>query len=212
MTATPPVTTAVFDLGGVLIDWRRELLYEQLIPDAERRAWFLDTVCTLEWNADGDRGRPFAELIAERTARFPDEADLIAAYWDRWDEMAGPAIAGTVEILAELQEQAVPTYALTNWSAETLPRVSARYGFLESFDGMVVSGEEGIIKPDPAIYELLCRRFRLRSDETFFVDDNQANVDAAAALGFVAHRYADPRTLRTAVAEAGQLSPGRRSP
>ena len=212
MTATPPVTTVVFDLGGVLIDWRRELLYEQLIPDAERRAWFLDTVCTLEWNADGDRGRPFAELIAERTARFPDEADLIAAYWDRWDEMAGPAIAGTVEILAELQEQAVPTYALTNWSAETLPRVSARYGFLESFDGMVVSGEEGIIKPDPAIYELLCRRFRLRSDETFFVDDNQTNVDAAAALGFVAHRYADPRTLRAAVAEAGLLSPGRRSP
>ena len=212
MTATPQVTTVVFDLGGVLIDWRRELLYDRLIPDAERRAWFLDTVCSLEWNADGDRGRPFAELVAERSARFPDEADLIAAYWERWDEMAGSAIDGTVEIMAELQERAVPTSALTNWSAETLPRVRHRYGFLESFEGMVVSGEEGVIKPDPAIYELLCRRFGIRSTETFFVDDSQTTDDAAAALGFVAHRFVDPCTLRAALAEAGLLTPARRSP
>ena len=207
MTAPQPVTTAVFDLGGVLIDWRREFLYEQLIPDPERRTWFLDTVCSLEWNADGDRGRPFAELIAERTARFPDQAELIAAYWERWDEMSGPAIADTVQILVELQQRAVSTYALTNWSAETLPRVRDRYPFLESFDGMLVSGEEGVIKPDPAIYLLLCERFGLRPEETFFVDDSAANVDAAAAMGFTAHRYADADALRSALEETGLVSP-----
>lgn len=212
MTGPLPVTAVVFDLGGVLIDWRRELLYQQLIPDADRRDWFLDNVCSLEWNAEGDRGRPFSELIAERTARFPDQAELIAAYWDRWDEMAGPAIGDTVQILTELQARGVPTYALTNWSAQTLPRVRHRYGFLETFDGMVVSGEEGIIKPDPAIFRLLCERFDLSPRESFFVDDSAANVEAAAALGFVAHRYADPRTLRAALADAGLLSPGRRSP
>jgi 2-haloacid dehalogenase len=206
MTAPQPVTTAVFDLGGVLIDWRREFLYEQLIPDPERRTWFLDTICSLEWNADGDRGRPFAELIAERTARFPDQAELIAAYWERWDEMSGPAIADTVQILVELQQRAVPTYALTNWSAETLPRVRHRYPFLEAFDGMLVSGEEGVIKPDPTIYLLLCERFGLRPEDTFFVDDSAANVDAAAAMGFTAHRYTSADALRAALEETGLVS------
>ena len=213
--STPPQTTTavVFDLGGVLIDWRREFLYEQLIADPGRRAWFLDTVCTMTWNADGDRGRPFAELIAERSGLFPDEADLIAAYWDRWDEMSGPAMDATVAVLNEVQALGVPTFALTNWSAETLPRVRHRYGFLESFDGMLVSGEEGIIKPDPAIYQLLCRRFDLSPDRTFFVDDSAANVDAAAALGFAAHRFVDAPALRSALIASGvDVSPAPRSP
>lgn len=206
-------TAVVFDLGGVLIDWRREFLYEQLIPDPERRAWFLDTVCTLAWNADGDRGRPFAELIAERSALFPDQADLIAAYWERWDEMPGPAIDETVAVLHEVQALGVPTFALTNWSAETLPRVRHRYRFLHSFDGMVVSGEEGVIKPDPAIYRLLCRRFDLSPDRTFFVDDSDANVEAARDLGFASHRFVGAAALRTALIEAGvAVSPAPRSP
>ncbi len=214
MTAPPQTaTTVVFDLGGVLIDWRREFLYEQLIPDPDRRAWFLETVCTLEWNADGDRGRPFAELIAERSALFPDETDLIAAYWERWDEMAGPALDETVAVLDEVQGLGVPTFALTNWSAETLPRVRDRYGFLESFDGMLVSGEEGIIKPDPAIYHLMCRRFRLSADRTFFVDDSAANVDAAQRLGFLSHRFVDATALRRALTASGvPVSPAPRSP
>ncbi len=214
MTAPPqPSTAVVFDLGGVLIDWRREFLYEQLIPDPERRSWFLDTVCTLAWNADGDRGRPFAELIAERSALFPDEADLIAAYWERWDEMSGPAIDDTVAVLDEVQALGVPTFALTNWSAETLPRVRHRYRFLDSFDGMLVSGEEGIIKPDPAIYRLMCRRFDLSPERSFFVDDSVANVDAARALGFASHRFVDAAAFRSALIASGvAVSPAPRSP
>ena len=203
MTAPPPVTAVVFDLGGVLIDWRREFLYDQLIDDPDRRRWFLETVCTLEWNADGDRGRPFADLIAERSALFPGEADLIAAYWDRWDEMSGPAIDASVAVLDDVLRLGVPTFALTNWSAETLPRVHHRYPFLESFDGMVVSGEEGIIKPDPAIYHLLCERFDLRPTQTFFVDDSAANIDAARVLGIVTHRFTEPPALRAALVDAG---------
>lgn len=210
---TRNANSVVFDLGGVLIDWRREFLYDRLIPDPERRAWFLDTVCTLTWNADGDRGRPFAELIAERSALFPDEADLIAAYWERWDEMSGPAIEKTVAVLDEVQQRGIPTFALTNWSAETLPRVWHRYRFLDSFDGMLVSGEEGIIKPDPAIYRLMCRRFDLSPDRTFFVDDSAANVDAAAALGFASHRFVDATAFRSALIAAGvPVSPAPRSP
>ena len=207
------VTAVVFDLGGVLIDWRREFLYERLIDDPERRTWFLDTVCTLAWNADGDRGRPFAELVAERSTLFPEEADLIAAYWQRWDEMSGPAMDATVAVLDEVQALGLPTFALTNWSAETLPRVRHRYGFLDSFDGMVVSGEEGVIKPDPEIYRLLCQRYELSADRTFFVDDSAANIDAADGLGFTAHRFVDAPALRSALIAAGvAVSPGPRSP
>lgn len=207
------VTAVVFDLGGVLIDWRREFLYERLIDDPGQRTWFLDTVCTLAWNADGDRGRPFAELVAERSALFPEEADLIAAYWQRWDEMSGPAMDATVAVLDEVQALGLPTFALTNWSAETLPRVRHRYGFLDSFDGMLVSGEEGIIKPDAAIYRLLCRRFGLTPEWTFFVDDSVANIDAARDLGFVSHRFVDASALRSALIASGvPVSPGPRSP
>ena len=205
MTAPQPVTTAVFDLGGVLIDWRREFLYEQLIPDPERRTWFLDTVCSLEWNAEGDRGRPFAELIAERTARFPDQAELIAAYWERWDEMSGPAIADTVQILVELQQRAVSTYALTNWSAETLPRVRDRYPFLESFDGMLVSGEEGVIKPDPAIYELTLERLGLPAQETLFIDDMPRNTKVAEVLGIPSIVFSGAEALWAELAARGIL-------
>ena len=207
------VTAVVFDLGGVLIDWRREFLYERLIDDPERRTWFLDTVCTLAWNADGDRGRPFAELVAERSTLFPEEADLIAAYWQRWDEMSGPAMDATVAVLDEVQALGLPTFALTNWSAETLPRVRHRYGFLDSFDGMLVSGEEVIIKPDAAIYRLLCRRFGLTPERTFFVDDSVANIDTARDLGFVSHRFVDASALRSALIASGiPVSPGPRSP
>ncbi len=198
-----PITAVTFDLGGVLIDWRRELLFDRLIPDPDRRTRFLDTVCSLEWNAEGDRGRPFARLIEERSALFPEEADLIAAYWDQWDRMAGPPIDATVALLGEIQDLGVPTYGLTNWSAETLPRVRSRYPFLESFDGMVVSGEEGVIKPEPAIYDLLCERFDLRASETFFVDDSAANVAAARDLGFVAHEFVGAPALRRAIVDAG---------
>jgi 2-haloacid dehalogenase len=190
------VKAVVFDLGGVLIDWDPRYLYRKLLADEAAVEDFLATVCTPEWNAEQDRGRPFAEGVAELVERHPLHAAAIAAYHERWPEMLGGEIPGTVEVLAELRATGVPLYALTNWSAETFGIARERFEFLEWFDGVLVSGEERLIKPDPAIFRLLLDRFGLDPGTTFYVDDAEANVAAAAALGFDAVRFTGPERLR----------------
>ena len=190
------VKAAVFDLGGVLIDWDPRYLYRKLLAEEGEVEEFLATVCTPEWNAEQDRGRPFAEGVAELVGRHPAHAAAIAAFHERWPEMLGGDIPGAVELLAELRATGLPLYALTNWSAETFVVARERFAFLDWFDGLLVSGEERIIKPDPAIFELLLDRFGLDPGSTFYVDDSPANVAAAAALGLDAVRFTGPGRLR----------------
>ena len=191
-----PVKAVVFVLGGVLIDWDPRYLYRKLLDDEAAVEEFLATVCTPEWNAEQDRGRPFAEGVAELVERYPVHAAAITAYHERWPEMLGGAVGGTVEVLAELRAAGVPVYALTNWSAETFGIARERFEFLEWFDGVLVSGEERMIKPDPAIFRLLLDRFGLDPGATFYIDDSPANVAAADRLGFDALRFTSPAQLR----------------
>lgn len=192
----PDVDAVVFDLGGVLIDWNPRHLYRQLFDDAAAMERFLAEVCSPAWNARQDAGRPWDEAVAELAARYPEQAALIAAFRDRWDEMLGGEIAGSVALLAELRGHGVPVYALTNWSQQTFPVAQARYPFLGWFGGIVVSGEEGLIKPDAAIYARMLQRFGLDPARTAFIDDAPANVAAAAALGLRALQFRDPERLR----------------
>jgi 2-haloacid dehalogenase len=191
-----PIKAVVFDLGGVLIDWDPRYLYRKLLADEAAIEEFLATVCTPEWNAEQDRGRPFAEGVAELVERHPAHAAAIAAYAERWEEMLGGDIGGTVELLAELRAAGTPLYALTNWSAETFVVARRRFEFLSWFDGVLVSGEERMIKPDPAFFRLLLDRFGLDPEATFYIDDNEANVAAARRLGLDAVRFTDPGRLR----------------
>jgi 2-haloacid dehalogenase len=195
----------VFDLGGVLIDWDPRYLYRKLLADEAAVEEFLATVCTPEWNAEQDRGRPFAEAVAELVERHPAHAAAIAAYHERWTEMLGGEIPGTVAVLAELRAAGVPLYALSNWSAETFRLTRGRFPFLKWFDGLVVSGEEGVTKPDRRIFELLIERFGLDPAATVFVDDSAANVDAARDLGIDAIRFHDAGALRRDLAARGLL-------
>ena len=195
----------MFDLGGVLIDWDPRYLYRKLLADEAAVEEFLATVCTPEWNAEQDRGRPFAEGVAELVERHPVHAAAITAYHERWTEMLGGDIAGTVELLAELRDTGVPLYALTNWSAETFGIARERYQFLEWFDGVLVSGEERMIKPEPAIFRLLLDRFGLDPGTAFYVDDSPANVAAASELGFDAVRFTGPEQLRRDLEARGLL-------
>ena len=203
-----PVKAVVFDLGGVLIDWDPRYLYRKLLDDEAAVEEFLATVCTPEWNAEQDRGRPFAEGVAELVERHPVHAAAITAYHERWPEMLGGAVGGTVEVLAELRAAGVPVYALTNWSAETFGIARERFEFLSWFDGLLVSGEERMIKPDPAIFRLLLDRFGLDPGATFYIDDSPANVAAADRLGLDAVRFTSPAQLRRDLEARGLLSAG----
>lgn len=199
------VDAVVFDLGGVLIRWDPELLYRQLILDPAERHWFLTEVCSPAWNLDQDRGRPWAEGIALLTARFPDQAARIRAYRERWEEMVPGAIEGTVALLERLHARGLPLYALTNFHAETLALCRARFGFFQHFRGMLVSGEEGLVKPEAAFYRRLLDRHGLLAERCLFIDDVPANIQAARALGFQTHRFTTPEALGSDLESLGLL-------
>jgi len=198
-------THVVFDLGNVLITWDRELLYRQLIEDPEERRHFLDNVLTLEANAELDRGMSLADLTAMLTNQHPEYAKLLDAFRTRWIETIGGAIDGSVSILSELRTMGTPLYALSNWGAETFEQTVGQYGFLNWFDGRVISGFEGTVKPDARIFEILLERFGLTATSCLFIDDSQQNVDAAARIGFDTIRFADPPSLRSELIERGLL-------
>jgi 2-haloacid dehalogenase len=194
----PPRTRAlVFDLGGVLIDWDPRHLYRQLFDDADDMERFLAEVTSAEWNLQQDAGRPWAEAIEALVRAFPERRDLIEAYHARWPEMMAGAIDGTVDILAELRAAGRPLYALSNWSSETFPHAQDRFPFLSWFDGVVISGDVGLVKPDPRLFRLLLERYDLVARETIYIDDQPANVRAAAALGLIAIQFRDAAALRT---------------
>jgi len=197
--------TVVFDLGGVLIDWDPRHLYRKLIPDEMEMERFLDEVCNDEWNVRQDAGRTIAEAVSERIDLYPDHSSLIEAYYERWQEMVPGAIEGTVEILTELKALGTPLYALTNFSRETFPRACQRFDFFGWFDGVLVSGQVGVIKPDRRIYELLFSTFAIDPENALFIDDRQDNVDGARAAGMDAIRFSSPQQLRADLSERGVL-------
>lgn len=202
------IDTVVFDLGGVLVDWNPRYLYRQLFDDEAAMEHFLAEICTGPWNEQQDAGRSWREAIALRSAEHPEYAPLIAAFRERWDEMLAGPIAGSVQLLAELKARGVRLYALTNWSQETFPRALELYDFLHWFEGIVVSGEERLIKPDPRIFQRLFERYGIEPSRSLYIDDARRNVDAAAALGMQAWWFQGADGLRAWLAAHGLVDTG----
>ncbi|MGN6170909.1 MAG: HAD family hydrolase [Solirubrobacteraceae bacterium] len=201
------IEAVVFDIGGVLLDWDPRYLYRKLFDDEEAMNRFLEQVCTVEWHERHDRGCSVTESCEKLATARPEEAELIRAWGRRSEEMVAGPIDGTVQILQELRDAGVACYALTNMERESYPRRVARYPFLNWFDGTVVSGFEGVIKPDPEIFELLMRRFDLSPSSTLLIDDSYANVEAALSLGMRGLRFRSPTQLRTELERLRLLSP-----
>lgn len=190
------IHTLVFDLGGVLIDWNPEYLYRKIFSDPAERAHFLENICTQEWNEQQDAGRPIKEATEILIREHPSYEEEIRAYYGRWGEMLGGAIGETVVILKHfIESKAHRVYALTNWSAETFPIAQERFEFLDWFEGVIVSGEEKMKKPDPAIYRLLQQRYGIQPKQTLFIDDSPANIEAATKLGFQTIHFRHPQQL-----------------
>jgi 2-haloacid dehalogenase len=203
--STPETPTAVvFDLGGVLIRWDPRHLYRQLMREDEIDA-FLDEVGFQAWNHVQDAGAAWVPAVEEHAALFPHRRKLLAAYPARFAESLDGPVEGTVAILAELHAAGTRLVALTNWSAELFPHAEAAFDFLALFEGIVVSGREGVAKPDPAVFDLLLSRYDLDPARTVFVDDSPANVAAAAAAGLQALTFTGPDRLRADLSRLGLL-------
>lgn len=195
----------IWDVGNVIVRWDPRTLYSKIFPDPAERDRFLADVCTMAWHTPTDCGVSFDENCAALSARHPEHHDAIWAWKHRWSEMFSGAIPETEAAIECLQARGVRQYALTNMSHETEAATFAMSPAFGRLDGRIVSGREGMMKPDAAIFHLTCDRFGLAPGETLFVDDSVRNVEAARALGFHVHHFTDPAALTPALEAIGLL-------
>lgn len=195
----------VFDIGNVLVHWDPRALYAKIFASEDEAAWFLAHVCNHDWNLEQDRGRSFADGVAELSARFPQHAAAIAAYDLRWHETVLGAISGSVAILEDLHAQSTPLYAITNFNQDKFRETLKRFPFLSLFRDIVVSGDERLLKPDPAIYRLLLTRNGLAAGDCLFIDDSATNVAGAEAVGMKGLHFTTPEALRDELVSRGLL-------
>jgi 2-haloacid dehalogenase/putative hydrolase of the HAD superfamily len=195
----------IWDVGNVIVRWNPRTLYSQIFPDPAECDRFLSHVCTMDWHMATDRGVTFADNRAALVARFPEYASEIEAWETRWWDMFSGAIPETEAAIEALHQAGVPQFVLSNMSTETFDGTFAMSPAFGRIAGQVISGREGMMKPDPAIFRLACERFGLAPGEALFVDDGAYNTDAAKTLGFHTHHFTDPAGLRPALEAAGLL-------
>ncbi|MDP3675089.1 MAG: HAD-IA family hydrolase [Novosphingobium sp.] len=195
------IQTVVFDVGRVLYQWDLRFLFGKLIADKAQLEWFVTTVVTPEWHYQHAAGRPIAEMVAERSAEFPDHAVLIEAYAARFNESIPGPVPGSLELVERLLERGVPLHAITNFGADTWAGFRPTAPVFDRFRDIVVSGVEKLAKPDPAIYALAERRFGYRPEAMLFADDSLPNVEAARARGWHAHHFSDAAGLEAELLE-----------
>jgi 2-haloacid dehalogenase/putative hydrolase of the HAD superfamily len=201
----PTPRVVVWDIGNVIVRWDPRTLYTQIFQDPAECDGFLSGVCTMAWHAPTDCGVTFDDNCAALSARFPEHEAAIWAWKDRWWDMFSGPIPETEAVIEALRARGVAQYALSNMSHETVDGTFAMSPAFARLDGRIISGHEGVMKPDPAIFHLTCERFGLAPADALFVDDSATNIAAARALGFHVHHFTDPAALRPALEGLGLL-------
>ena len=177
------IKNVIFDFGCVLVYWSQHNLYDTHFGSKEKTDWFVDNICTWEWNNQTDLGKSFAESVAEKVAEYPEWETEIRMYWERWEDMLNGEVPGMKEWIRELKNAGYKVYGLSNWSHETFPMVKDKYEAFSMMDGIVMSGEELIAKPDLRIYKILLERYGLKAEECVFIDDRKENIEAGEQIG-----------------------------
>lgn len=177
------IKNVIFDFGCVLVYWSQHNLYDTHFGSKEKTDWFVDNICTWEWNNQTDLGKSFAESVAEKVAEYPEWETEIRMYWERWEDMLNGEVPGMKEWICELKNAGYKVYGLSNWSHETFPMVKDKYEAFSMMDGIVMSGEELIAKPDLRIYKILLERYGLKAEECVFIDDRKENIEAGEQIG-----------------------------
>ena len=189
----------LFDLGGVFFDWDPNHFYKNVFENIEEREFFLAEVCNDNWNVQQDAGRSIAEAELELIPKFPHYEKEIKMYYKNHRKMIRGVFEEAVDILKKLKDKNYDCYVLSNWSAETFEGMTDDYPFLKLFDGLLISGEDKLIKPDHAIYQLARDRFNLNPEETVFIDDKLENIQAAQEMNFKTIHLTDPNIIKTEI-------------
>jgi 2-haloacid dehalogenase len=190
------IKAILFDFGNVLLEWNPRHVYRRYFShDEQAMENFLQEVNFMDWNAQQDKGRTFAEGIAVLSQQFPQYAELIQAYHDNWKDSIRDSLAGTIEIMKQLKKAGYALYGLSNWSAETFPIARQKFDFFNLLDDIIISGEVGSIKPEPEIFEIALERIGKPANECLFIDDALANIEQAQKMGFATIHFRSPQQL-----------------
>lgn len=202
------IDTIIFDLGGVLVDWNPEYLYGDIFNGNQTEMdWFLNNICTSDWNVQQDAGRTLKEATDLLVHQYPEQEELIRIYYDKWEKMIKGSIHETVNLLEKIKQANIyHLYALTNWSAETFPKAIELFDFLKHFEGIVVSGEEKTRKPFPKIYEIILDRYQIIPEKCVFIDDNLDNIKGAEKFGIHGIHFTSPTQLKNDLIQLGLLT------
>ncbi|WP_323798891.1 HAD family phosphatase [Parasphingorhabdus sp.] len=204
-SAISKIDTVIFDIGNVLYRWDLRRLFAKLIDDPEELDWFLAHVVTPEWHFQHDAGRAFADMVAERSREFPEYRDHITAYSERFPETIPGPVEGMLDLVQALAGRGVPLFAISNFGAESWAQFRPSAPIFGIFSDIVISGEEKLIKPDAAIFELALKRFDRRADQCLFIDDRRENIKAGQAVGLAGHHFKDSRQLERELKALGLL-------
>ena len=199
------IKNIVFDFGGVLVDWNPRYLFKDIFNDDEKMEYFLENICTDSWNVQQDAGRTLAEGTKLLQAEFPEHTEMIQKFYDGWEVMLKDEISENSKLLSQFDRDKFRLFGLTNWSGETFPIALERFPFFSEFEGIVVSGDEKMIKPNKEIYLLLLDRYNLKAEDSIFIDDNYNNIVAANELGFETIHVTENINLESHLKELGLL-------
>ncbi|MDR1828862.1 MAG: HAD family phosphatase [Methylobacteriaceae bacterium] len=207
MTDTPlsPPKNVVFDIGNVVLRWDPPNLYRRVFNgDEEKVDYFLTHICTPEWNTEQDRGRSWKDGTELLVREYPEWEAPIRAYYDHWWDMLTGPIPETAPLVDELADNGIPVYAVTNFTAHAFHDCQKKWAFLNRFLGVVISSDEKLVKPDPAIFQVFLTRYHLAAKDCLFIDDTRPNIDTAAKLGMATiHNVPGETDLRLALRTLG---------
>ena len=201
--------TVVFDVGNVLISWDPHPAIAKAVG-AEQASRFLsdDEFDFMAWNREQDAGRSWDEGEQAAVKSHPHWEPAIRGYRENFPDSLVGVIEDTVQILRELHAAGIRLYALTNWSKELFPVALNRFDFLGLFEDIIVSGAEGVRKPDPEIFQILRKRIGHPLADCIFIDDSPPNIEAAREAGLDAILFTATGHLREDLAMRGlPLSP-----
>ncbi len=190
----------IFDFGNVLVQWHPEVVYGEYFGDEAKAWWFLRHVADMDFRQRIDAGESMEDCIREKQAQYPEYEQAVELYRSKWREMLTDEVPGMREVISELRAKDYKIFGLTNWSMETFPEARAHFGILQMIDRYVVSGAEGLVKPDPRLFQVLLDRYGLKSEDCSFVDDNPDNVAAAKGMGMQGILFTNAETLRKELA------------
>lgn len=183
------IKNVILDMGNVLLDYNPNISLDKFCQsDEEKKVIKKELFEGPEWIM-GDRGEikdiERFDLVKKRVPEKYHEALKNCAH--HWDICMVP-IDGAKEFCDFVKSNGFGIYILSN-ASDLFYEYFTRFLPLDYFDGVFVSSDVHLIKPDVRIYQMFLEKYNLKADECFFIDDREDNVIGARKAGINTFRF-----------------------